>query len=121
MLRLQNMSILIVILSLTVSACSASLNEIAPSDTNNQLSSEPMGNAVSNTDPTISQRFRTLDEYLNHLELTQGPVDGPWYKQIGPDLYELQTGNLKLDVPAGADLKKVFTRRELERKFGFSK
>lgn len=76
---------------------------------------------MSETDPTISQRFRTLDEYLTHLELTQGPVDGPWYKQIGPDLYELQTGNLKLDGPAGAEQKKQFTRQELERKYGFAK
>jgi hypothetical protein len=80
-----------------------------------------MGNAVSETSLPISKRFRTLDEYLDHLELTQGPVDGPWYKRIGPDLYELQTGNLKLDVPAGADEKRVFTRKELEEKFGFSK
>lgn len=78
-----------------------------------------MGNAVSDTDPTISQRFRTLDDYLSHLELIEGPVGGPWYKMIGPDQYELQTGNLKLDVPA--DQKRVFTRQELEKKFGFAK
>ncbi len=80
-----------------------------------------MGNAVSDTTHPVSKRFRTLDEYLDYLEMTQGPVDGPWYKKIGPDLYELQTGNLKLDVPAGADEKRVFTREELERKFGFSR
>lgn len=80
-----------------------------------------MGNVVKDSSLPISERFRTLDEYLDYLEMTQGPVDGPWYKKIGPDLYELQTGNLKLDVPAGADEKRVFTRQELERKFGFSR
>ena len=80
-----------------------------------------MGNAVSDANIPISKRFGTLDEYLAHLELTQGPVDGPWYKQVSADMYELQTGNLKLDGPGGADQKRLFTRQELERKFGFSK
>lgn len=121
MFQLHNLLLLTLSGTLVAAACSASLREPAPSDTNGQLASERMGNAVSDTSLPISERFRTLDEYLAHLELTQGPVDGPWYKQIGPDLYELQTGNLKLDGPAGADEKRVFTRQELEKKFGFSK
>jgi hypothetical protein len=80
-----------------------------------------MGNAVSDTNIPISKRFGTLDDYLAHLELTQGPVDGPWYKKISENMYELQTGNLKLDGAAGADEKRSFTREELEKKFGFSK
>jgi hypothetical protein len=80
-----------------------------------------MGNAVSDENIPVSKRFGSLDEYLAHLELTQGPVDGPWYKKISENLYELQTGNLKLDGPAGADEKRLFTRQELEKKFGFSK
>ena len=37
-------------------------------------------------------------------------------------MYQLQTGNLHLDAPGGgADKKRLFTRRELEQKFGFSK
>ena len=106
---------------LLAAACSASLRDPAPSDTNGQLASERVGNAVSDTNLPISERFRTLDEYLQYIEMTQAPVDGPWYKQVGPDAYELQTGNLKLDVPAGEAEKRVFTRQELERKFGFTK
>jgi hypothetical protein len=68
----------------------------------------------------INKRFGSLDEYLAHLELTQGPVDGPWYKQVGPDRFELQTGNLKLDQADGVEQKRLFTRQELEKKFGFS-
>lgn len=114
---------LLLILSgwILAAACSASLKDPAPSNTNGQLAPEQVGNAVSDTNLPISKRFRTLDEYLDHLELTQGSVDGPWYKKIGPDLYELQTGNLKLDGPDGAEEKRVFTRQELEKKFGFSK
>jgi hypothetical protein len=106
---------------LLTAACGASLRDPAPSDSNGQLPSKRVGNEVSETSRPVTERFRTLDEYLDHLELTQGPVDGPWYKKIGPDLYELQTGNLKLDAPQGADQKRLFTRQELEKKFGFSR
>jgi len=78
-----------------------------------------MGNSVTDTNIPISKRFRTLDEYLAFLEKTQGPVDGPWYKEESPGMYQLQTGNLKLDVPG--EEKRIFTREELEKKFGFSK
>ena len=79
-----------------------------------------MGNSVTDTNIPISKRFGTLDEYLAFLEKTQGPVDGPWYKQVSPDVFELQTaGNLHLDVPSKE--KRTFTRQELEKKFGFSK
>jgi hypothetical protein len=36
-------------------------------------------------------------------------------------MYELQTGNLKLDRGDGVEEKRLFTRQELEKKFGFSK
>lgn len=83
-----------------------------------------MGNAVTDTNLPINQRFRTLDEYLAHLEKTSAPVDGPWYKQISPGMYQLQTGNLRVlstDDAGEAEAKRVYTRQELERKFGFSK
>jgi len=102
-------------------ACSASLRDAAPSDTDRQQASDQMGNSVTDTNIPINKRFRTLDDYLAYLEQTQGPVGGPWYKEVSPGSYQLQTGNLHLDVPAGADEKRVFTRQELERKFGFSK
>lgn len=100
-------------------ACSASLRDPAPSDTDRQQASDRVGNSVTNANIPINQRFRTLDEYLGYLEQTQGPVDGPWYKEISPGKYELQTGNLHLDVPSGE--KRIFTREELAKKFGFSK
>lgn len=79
-----------------------------------------MGNSVTDTDIPISKRFRTLDDYLANLERLQAPVGGPWYKEISPGIYELQTSaNLRLDVPSNEN--RVFTREELEKRFGFSK
>jgi hypothetical protein len=116
-------SLLTLALSSTLvgAGCSASVGDPAPSNSSGQLASKPKGSAVSDNDIPISKRFGTLDDYLAHLELTQGPVDGPWYKKISENMYELQTGNLKLDGPEGTDEKRVFTRQELEKKFGFSK
>ena len=68
----------------------------------------------------ITQRFPTLDTYLVWLEQTQGPVDGPWYKEVSPGVYELQTGNLRI-LGQDGEQKQRFTREELERKFGFRK
>jgi hypothetical protein len=69
----------------------------------------------------INQRFRSLDEYLAFLKRTQAPVDGAWYMEIRPGVYELQTGNLRvLGSDEGQDAeKRVFTREELEKQFGF--
>ena len=68
----------------------------------------------------INQRFRNLDEYLAYLRKHQAPVDGPWYKEIRPGVFELQTGNLRILGEDGRE-KKTFTREELERKFGFTR
>ena len=103
---------------LLAGACSASLSDPAPSESSRRAS-ERMGNSVTDTNIPISKRFRTLDEYLAYLEETQGPVDGPWYKEVSPGMYQLQTGNLHLDVPGGE--QRIFTRKQLEEKFGFSK
>jgi hypothetical protein len=81
-----------------------------------------MRNIVSDTNLPVNKRFLTLDQYLAFLEQTQGPADGPWYKEVSPGMYQLQTGgNLHLDAPGGAEEKRLFTRQELEKKFGFSK
>jgi hypothetical protein len=77
-----------------------------------------IGNSVDSNETAISRQFKTLDEYLLHLQMIQGPVDGPWYKEISPGVFQLQTGNLRLDDGV-AGPKTIFTREELERKFGF--
>ena len=59
--------------------------------------------------------FPTLDAYLAYLEKYAAPMDRPWYRQVRPGLYVRETGNMR---PAPA-AKKLFTREELERSFGF--
>ena len=79
---------------------------------------------MSNQQVPINQQFANLDEYLAFLERTQAPVDGPWYRQIRPGAYELQTGNLRIvrGIGDSADAQqRIFTRQELEREFGFSR
>jgi hypothetical protein len=81
------------------------------------------GGIVMNQQRPINQRFRTLDDYLAHLEARNAPIDKPWYREIRPGVYELQTGNLRI-LPTGEEggdaAKRIFTREELERKFGFT-
>ena len=76
------------------------------------------GKAGTDNRMPINRRFPDLDAYLAHLE-RQSHMDGAWYRQVRPGVYELQTGNLRL--PDGGPRKRVFTRDELERKFGFSR
>ena len=78
---------------------------------------------MTNAQLPINQRFRTLDQYLAWLKKTQAPIDKPWYREIRPGVYELVTGgNLRVLRPDGEEqpaTKRIFTREELERKFGF--
>ena len=73
-------------------------------------------------DSPIAAGFKSLDDYLAWLRQTQEPVDGPWYEEIRPGLYQLRTGNLRILGPSGDETPQgqTFTRAELEKKFGFS-
>jgi hypothetical protein len=82
---------------------------------------EPLADSLGKTvveDPRpINRRFADLDAYLTYLR-RQSAIDRAWYRELRPGVYELQTGgNLRLD--GGGTTKRVFTRDELERKFGF--
>lgn len=72
---------------------------------------------MTNARGPINQRFKTLDEYLAYLE-RRSHMDGKWYKEVRPGVYEVQTGNLRLDNDTQ---QRIFTREELKRKFGFAK
>lgn len=103
-----------------LASCSSAQTNVADSRQVGQNAVATQGNAVADESLPINQRFHNLDEYLAWLRKYAGPVDKPWYKEIRPGVYELQTaGNLHLDVPNNE--KRVFTRAELEKKFGFSK
>ena len=78
---------------------------------------ESSGKTVVEDPRPISRQFADLDAYLAYLR-RQSAIDRAWYREIRPGVYELQTGgNLRLD--GGGTTKRVFTRDELERKFGF--
>jgi hypothetical protein len=97
-----------------LAACGAPQGQSAAPDPGLREAAPSAGNSNMPT----HQRFRTLEDYLAHLELTQKPVDGPWYREIRPGIYELQTGNLRVLDPAD-EPKRIFTRAELERELGF--
>lgn len=58
--------------------------------------------------------FGSLDEYLVYLRDYAAPMDQPWYREVRPGVYRLETGNLRSDAPP-----RHFTREDLERRFGF--
>ena len=57
--------------------------------------------------------FTSLDEYLAFLQ-ERGAYDVPWYREIRPGVYELVSRRGPGAKP------QIFTRDELERKFGFT-
>ena len=57
--------------------------------------------------------FATLDDYLAHLR-RRGATGVPWYREVGPGLYELVARRGK-----GGPAKRA-TRVELMARFGFT-
>ena len=57
--------------------------------------------------------FATLDDYLAHLQ-RRGATGVPWYREVGPGVYELVAGRGKGGPATRA------TRAELIARFGFA-
>ena len=68
---------------------------------------------IANLPYARGQTFRTLDDYLAHLE-RQGAIDLPWWRQVSPGVYERVTRR-----PGRAPERA--TRAELMRRFGFAR
>lgn len=66
---------------------------------------------------TLAERFPDLDAYLAFLE-KRSHLGGAWYREVAPDRFALQTPGLRTDRDASR--QRVFTRKELEKKFGFA-
>jgi hypothetical protein len=106
-------------------ACGTAGNQV----TQNETVSQGTVMSISNDMPAppggvpVNKRFATLDDYLAWLRQTQAPVDGPWYEEIRPGVYQLRTGNLRILGPEGDETPRdqTFTREQLLKKFGFSK
>ncbi len=71
------------------------------------------GEGVAGLPFSHGKTFRTLDEYLKHLERYAGPIDQPWWREIRPGVYE----HVKR-MPGAAP--EIATRAELMKRFGFS-
>jgi hypothetical protein len=71
------------------------------------------GEGVANLPYARGRRFKTLDEYLAHLE-ELGAVDLPWWREISPGVYEhvIRMPNAK---------RETATREELMRRWGFTR
>ena len=103
---------------LSTAACGAPVAEVESA--NDTQSSASSGEAVmTNSSTAISERFESLDAYLLHLQQANAPIDKPYYREIRPGVYQLQTTNLR--QLGGNPEPQLFTREELERKFGFRK
>jgi hypothetical protein len=72
------------------------------------------GTAIANLPYARGRSFRSLDAYLA-FRREQGAIDLPWYKEIAPDLFELQT------TIRPAPPRRRFTRQELAKRFGFAR
>lgn len=68
---------------------------------------------VANLPYAMGRRFRTLDDYLEHLRCNAGPIDLPWWREVRPGVYE------RVKRMRGAT-REVATRAELMKRFGFT-
>ena len=106
-------------LALSASACGAAPKEVEGQDAMLRPASGGGASTVTNDQRPINERFRNLDEYLAYLQKMDAPLDKPWYREVRPGIYQLQTGNFR--PLGGTEPNREFTREELERKFGFSR
>ena len=78
-----------------------------------EASAAATGGGVANLPFSHGRSFRTLDEYLQHLERHAAPIDQPWWREIRPGVYQ----HVKR-LPGAAP--EVATRAELMKRFGFT-
>lgn len=90
----------------------------AGTEENSVDSSDPAaaatGEPVSGLPFSHGKSFRTLDEYLEHLERYAAPIDQPWWREIRPGVYE------QVKRMPGAP-RETATREELIKRFGFTR
>ena len=103
----------------TAVACSATPVEhveqdrAAPAKEEKMKPSTPSSGAAS-LPFARGRTFRSLDEYLAHLE-RQGAIDLPYWRQVAPGFYERVTTRMPRRAPERA------TRAELMERFGFTR
>ena len=80
---------------------------------NDKAAAAPTGEGVAGLPFSHGKTFRTLDEYLAHLERHAAPIDQPWWREIRPGVYE------HVKRMPGAT-RETATRAELMARFGFT-
>ena len=85
-----------------------------PQSAETRMNESKDGGEVANLPYARGRTFRTLDEYLAHLE-QQGAIDLPYWRQVGPGVYEWVTTRVPPGPPERA------TRAELMRRYGFTR
>ncbi len=83
------------------------------SETEIRMTPPANGEGIANLPFARGETFRTLDEYLAHLEVG-GTIDLPWWREIRPGVYEHM-----VRMP-GAE-RETATRGELMQRFGFDR
>lgn len=77
-------------------------------------SNKAAGGGVAGLPFSHGRTFRTLDEYLAHLERYAAPIDQPWWREIRPGVYE-HVKRMPTATP------EIATRAELMARFGFTR
>lgn len=114
MREMANYWVLVAAISLATPACAAPLKADS-SDAAYKPADDRPEKPVNNNIVPLIERFRTLDDYLAFRK-SRAAIDGSWYREIRPGVYQLETGNYHGPEPE----KRIFTREELARKYGFS-
>lgn len=101
-------------LGLPSSACGEAPKPIVGVEGNHAQAgqAEREGHAVSNLPYARERTFRTLDQYLAHLEQL-GAIDLPYWREVAPGVYERVTTRMPRRAPERA------TRAELMERYGF--
>jgi hypothetical protein len=99
-------------------ACGTPFRDVEPTDKASKPAADPSEKPVTIAPIPLNQRFRTLDEYLAFRK-KGAAIDKAWYREIRPGVYQLETGNYR--PLGGDDQKRIFTREELMREYGFTR
>jgi hypothetical protein len=87
-----------------------------PTAQESPMTQGPMTQGVANLPFARGHQFASLDEYLAYLEATNGAVDRPYWRQVGPGLYQWT-----VRMPGSPAGRETATREELMRRYGFSR
>ena len=108
---------LLLTLAVTVATAAMACSKEVPVDSSDKgarTGAAAAGEGVANLPFSHGRSFRTLDDYLQHLERYAAPIDQPWWREIRPGVYEHM-----VRMPGAP--RETATREELMKRFGFTR